>query len=93
MINLKYIRFAGIGFVVFPDTLMHKDVAAAVGHRPVSAGFIMWSDNKPVCHGESLSLQLKHDPGDTQQLCRDWGVFQADNFKPLQLRRQNYVDA
>jgi len=74
MINLKYIRFAGIGFVVFPDTLMHVDVSRGVGHRPVSAGFITWSDNKPVCYGESLSLRIKHRPEDTELLRRDWGV-------------------
>lgn len=74
MIDLKYIRFAGLGFVVFPDSIYHRSMAGAFGHRPISAGFIMWSDGKPICHGGSLSLELEHGPTDTRDLQREWGI-------------------
>ncbi len=67
---IKYLRLQPIpgsavnGLLLFPGYLSHADVAAG---RPVlSAGFIDPSDWH--CFGESDSLGIGTDPGDTARL-------------------------
>jgi hypothetical protein len=66
--RVKYIRDKDDNIIVFPDTIGHNEMK----HRePKSAGFISFGINKLFnpschCHGESVSLGLKADIGDTR---------------------------
>lgn len=69
---MKYIRFRHGEFILFSRDLIHANVANAVPSRsgePVSAGFVVRAaDGELACRGESDSLDLGADPGDTERL-------------------------
>ncbi len=77
---MKYIRHNRLGFFLFPktDLLAHYDQAGfvqkTVGGSILSAGFVRWVEGKPECYGESISLNIRSDPGDTQALHRQLGL-------------------
>lgn len=66
--------------VIFPDFLVHADVAAAMKHEPQlrfykvhSAGFLSPLDLVPC--GESESLGVKSDPEDRERIqYNDYGM-------------------
>lgn len=74
--KLKYVMFnTSVGKlpVIFPDVIMHSDMARAVRLalrnvsdecEPVSAGFINMSTGE--CYGKSESLKLEVDVADTE---------------------------
>jgi hypothetical protein len=76
MSKLKYIVFNDNGFsefVVFPETLVHRDIARAVrAENILGAGFCNIHDDKFVCYGESISLGVKcrRDGSDSEVLNR-----------------------
>ena len=61
MLKTKYIIFDTdlLTPVVFPDTLIHVDVAKALGYPVISAGFCEIIGDKYECYGESVSLNVK----------------------------------
>lgn len=69
---MKYIQFKHGEFILFSRDLIHADVARAAasgGGPPVSAGFVVKGTNGELaCKGQSDSLGLVADPGDTQRL-------------------------
>jgi hypothetical protein len=69
---MKYIRFRHGEFILFSRDLIHENVAKAVPSRsgaPVSAGFVVRAaDGELACRGQSDSLGLESDPGDTGRL-------------------------
>jgi len=69
---MKYIRFKHGEFIVFSRDLIHENVAKAIPSRsgaPVSAGFVVRvADGELACRGQSDSLDLIADPGDTERL-------------------------
>lgn len=73
---MKYIRHDRICFVLWQSIggrPAHSEVAAMIlkdqGGAIVSAGFVMYSDaTGPHCFGDSGSLQLSSQPGDTDAL-------------------------
>lgn len=57
---MKYIITAN-GPVIFPQTLIHADVAKDLA-PVISAGFFLWKksgEKKLICYGESVSLNIK----------------------------------
>ncbi len=72
----KYIIFDNAEIeipIVFPTLIQHKDMAAMVktkypDAKPISAGFCRLVDEKLVCGGDSVSLQLKPRPEDSELL-------------------------
>lgn len=77
--HVKYIRHSEAGFVLWPSTvpLQHADVARSVeqrlGGRVVSAGFVVFCDDgSPICCGMSLSLDLEAQPGDSEDLAKQY---------------------
>lgn len=45
--------------ILFPDSLVHSDVAAKLGPLTVvSAGFVRWSAEGIRCYGHSASLRI-----------------------------------
>lgn len=71
---LKYIKFKHRGFVLFEETQSHADMARAIGGEVESAGRVHavdWCDDgKPVCSGESSTLNLRSADADTDTLRR-----------------------
>lgn len=66
---LKYIKFwNGGGFVLFPQNMVHAEVAKSAGYPVQSAGFVCVSDGVMHCIGESISLGVKSAPGDSDEL-------------------------
>ncbi len=61
MFKSKYILDGDFTPIVFPETLAHSDVARNMGMlgRVIGAGFCYIEDNKYVCYGESVSLNVK----------------------------------
>lgn len=45
--------------IVFSEMLEHSDVARAISGIVIGAGFCFIEDNKYVCWGESVSLNVK----------------------------------
>lgn len=52
--------------IIFPDLMVHANVAQALlalpemkGFKAVSAGALSCMDLRPKCHGDSFSLKLK----------------------------------
>jgi len=75
LIMMKYIRMEDGDFYIFSEGLTHSNVARQVQARnAVSAGFVRFSKEGPVCYGESFSLKLYSDPKDTTELRRQWGL-------------------
>lgn len=76
---MKYVMFKrGEHYVpiIFPETLVHADVAEWMrlgpGYQVHSAGFI--SPLSMKCHGRSESLGVESDPGDTVRIrMNDYG--------------------
>ncbi len=63
---MKYIIFENEDFIIFPDTMNHKDVC--INSKPIAAGFCQirhylnqWDDLRyeVSCWGESTTLGLK----------------------------------
>jgi hypothetical protein len=69
---MKYIRFKHGEFILFSSNLIHENVAKAVpswNGEPVSAGFVVRAtDGELACRGQSDSLGLIADSGDTERL-------------------------
>jgi hypothetical protein len=69
---MKYIRFKHGEFILFSRNLIHAEVARAAasgGGPPVSAGFVVKGTNGELaCKGQSDSLRLVADLGDTKRL-------------------------
>ena len=86
--ELKYVRHAAVGFVVWPksDNLWRLDVAQAVGRQGnseglfrvpghvVSAGFVRIADGKVTCYGRSDSLCIGGQPDDSEALAKQLGL-------------------
>lgn len=62
---MKYIRFEKLGFILFPNSTVHADVAVKIGDKPISAGFV---DSLMQCYGQSTSLGLRSHVTDTIRL-------------------------
>jgi hypothetical protein len=77
----KYIIADIDGFptpIVFPDRLVHADVAAAFGalKRVSGAGFCTIDKDGYHCYGESISLEVKSGyDADSNHLNRMLGVY------------------
>ena len=63
---MKYIVFDLRGSrepVVFPASFNHAWVAEGLKPlKPLSAGFVHWESDRPVCWGRSEGLRLSSDP-------------------------------
>ena len=78
--NNKYIVFkhelAGETMVIFPEHIKHKRMVQGIcdcRNHPVSAGFIELRDGEIICNGESISLEIKSRPEDTDLANRMFG--------------------
>lgn len=62
----KYIVFGDAGFpqaVAFSETIVHSDMARAMGARNVlGAGFFAVVNDRFECYGESISLRIMSRP-------------------------------
>ena len=67
MSKQKYVRLKDYKeIIVFPDTIQHNEFK---NWNPISAGFCYIEDNGTVkCFGESVSLDLKSLPEDSEIL-------------------------
>lgn len=68
MLKQKYIRTKNNNIIVFSELQQHNEFKH---FEPVSAGFIaigVGKDGNPdcTCYGESVTLKLKSDEGDTK---------------------------
>jgi len=74
----KYINHSELGFVAFrrTDLVTHRDLANTMlrhkGHI-VSAGVVRFIEGKPHCYGESLSLNIKSLPEDSEKFAYQLG--------------------
>jgi len=69
----KYIKTADGEIVLFPQIIQHKDFKHL---NPISAGFFYINrDFEVICHGESVSLDLKSDEEDTKIAYRQFNNF------------------
>ena len=69
MFSAKYIRWGRDNMYIFPPAgNVHCDVAARLSTKaPKSAGFITITPNGEIkCFGESISLGLHAEPGDSE---------------------------
>lgn len=64
---------------MFHEGIIHRDMANQILQLPsvgkveiISAGFITMRDGCPVCHGESISLNIKSRPGEDADLAREF---------------------
>ena len=57
---MKYIKYNLIGFVIFPEMLLHSDVHKSLSTHDelVSAGFVEMNGGEFVCSGKSESLKI-----------------------------------
>lgn len=68
---MKYIKLKAIGFVIFPSSIEHADVARKFSEHgaPISAGQIIKIGQRLICMGDSMSLGgLEAGPTDTDDL-------------------------
>lgn len=73
--EMKYVRHEIVGFVVWPahTGLQHSDVADVINtrtHAPgifISAGFCYIKDEKAVCYGKSVSMNLDSKPSEDSE--------------------------
>ena len=73
---MKYIRFESAGIVLFRDGLSHKQLASHFPlDTPISAGFVRYNGENLVCHGDSMTLELKSNEDDTKALNSMCGVY------------------
>lgn len=62
MTGLKYIELDGGNLVLFSANLRHKDIAAAIGQKVVSAGAIKSFDGRNLqSYGGSESMHIEAD--------------------------------
>ena len=54
--------------VIFPETVLHNEMAFKIGGMPLRAGFVKVRDGEVICYGESISLDLKSDPVEDAKL-------------------------
>jgi hypothetical protein len=75
--ELKYVRHARIGFVLWPrtDDLWHSHIAATLPRGGIeSAGFASVAGGKVRCWGLSESLQIGSAPDDGKALAEQLGL-------------------
>jgi hypothetical protein len=76
----KYIRHSKLGFILWPkeDDLWHMHVGQMLLKQTlgtiVSAGFVTFEREGPVCHGRSESLRIQSLPEDTALLRKQMEV-------------------
>ena len=70
MAYMKYIKDSHGNFVIFSQTMKHKDVAKALGMEPTAAGSVAMLDDKIHTSGESVSLFKRSDPKDGDKIKR-----------------------
>jgi hypothetical protein len=74
---MKYIMFKTGDMdtpVIFPNHIQHKDMAANLKMKPISAGFFTEFAGEVVCYGDSMTLDIASRPQDTdiiKRLLRD----------------------
>lgn len=72
---MKYI-LGEIGFAIFDDGQTHEKMARMMSSKPKSAGFVTLDrEGKFKCYGESISLGLKSEEGDSEKL-----NYNAENY-------------
>lgn len=59
--------------ITFNGARGHDQMAKTLGGEVVSAGFIIHDGTQFVCYGESVSLEVKSRPKDTDIANRDFG--------------------
>lgn len=64
MAKMKYITFENLGIVIFDEAINHKEMAAWLRDKPISAGFVFLPNrdtkgNEVHCFGKSTSLNLE----------------------------------
>ena len=66
-ITIKHPRYAHETLIMFPEFITHEDFFndLDVHGEIVSAGFIVITDGEFICHGESVSLDVKSRPEDS----------------------------
>jgi len=78
-IRVKQLTRAIDVFILFPDTVQHRELALALGVDErcglISAGFYSLTEDElgnPIyrCYGESISLDLQSAPDDSEMLNR-----------------------
>lgn len=57
--NMKYVICDNQNIAIFSDVNTHADIAKGMYGKVTGAGFIFFKDNKPICHGQSVSLKVK----------------------------------
>lgn len=69
-IVIEYSNSVPEAMLIFPREIGHKAFAVTNAHplRIISAGFIMLKGGEFVCHGESISLELKSRTGEDSAL-------------------------
>ena len=72
-IVIEYSKLTPEAILIFPREIPHKEFAASVvkSRRIISAGFIMFKGGEFVCHGESISLELKSRTGEDSALANE----------------------
>lgn len=63
---MKYILTNNNCFAIFSETATHIDMAMGMWGKPISAGFCRRHANGIYCYGESISLNLKSRPEDSE---------------------------
>ena len=64
MAKQKYVRLKEYNqIIIFPDDIMHSEFR---GMNPISAGFCHIKNELVSCFGESISLDLKSMPDDSE---------------------------
>lgn len=77
--ELKYVRHSSLGFVLWPrsDDLWHAHIGQTLGRvrgTIVSAGFATVAGGVAHCWGESESLKIKSQKGDSEALAEQLGL-------------------
>lgn len=74
--ELKYVRFKRIGFVLWPrtDDLWHAHIGRSVRDPIVSAGFASVEGGKVRCWGRSESLGIGGVADDQEALAKQLGL-------------------
>lgn len=69
-IVIEYSDLTPEAILIFPREIGHKEFAASLAHsrRIISSGFIKLKGGEFVCHGESISLELKSRLGEDSAL-------------------------
>ena len=66
-ITIRHPKYAGETIIMFPEYIQHKDFYNDynVHGKIISAGFVIIRDGELICHGESVSLEVKSRPEDS----------------------------